>query len=227
ERVRMRIATDLHDDIGASLSQIALLSEVVGRQVEETETNGLSTHLHKISAVSTELVQAMGDIVWAINPRKDSLQELIKRMRRFAADIFSSSGIKFEFETNEFVDPIALGANIRREIFVIFKEAVNNIARHSVCKNVNLELHVNANHLILVLEDDGHGFNVLEKLSESFSPEIGGNGLINMRKRAADLGGECLIVSEIGKGTNIRIDVPLTRHADRHRQPLNNEHFKV
>jgi PAS domain S-box-containing protein len=216
ERVRMRIATDLHDDIGASLSQIALLSEVVGRQVEETETNGLSTHLHKISSVSTELVQAMGDIVWAINPRKDSLQELIKRMRRFASDVFFSCGIKFQFETNEIEDAIALGANIRREVFVIFKEAVNNIARHSGCRNVNLELTINANRLILELDDDGRGFDVLEKLSESFSPEIGGNGLINMKKRARELGGECVIESAIGKGSNIRIDIPLRRSVDGH-----------
>ena len=217
ERVRMRIATDLHDDIGASLSQIALLSEVVGRQVEETGTNGLGAHLHKISAVSTELVQAMGDIVWAINPRKDSLQELIKRMRRFAADIFFSCGIKFQFETGEFEDAIALGANIRREVFVMFKEAVNNIARHSGCQNVNLELRINANRLIMELSDDGKGFDVLEKLSERFSPEVGGNGLINMRKRAADLGGECVIESSVGKGTSIKIDIPLRRSSDGHR----------
>ena len=211
ERVRMRIATDLHDDIGASLSQIALLSEVVGRQVEETQSNGLSSHLHQISSVSSELVQAMGDIVWAINPRKDSLQELIKRMRRFAADIFFASGIKFRFETPEIVDAVAMGANIRREVFVIFKEAVNNIARHSAAHFADIELSVNGNHLHLELIDDGSGFDVLEKLSESFSPEIGGNGLISMRNRAAELGGKCEITSEPGKGTSLKVDIPLTR----------------
>src|SRR5262249_55968776 len=151
------------------------------------------------------------------NPRKDSLQELIKRMRRFAADICYSCGIKFQFETNELEDAIALGANIRREVFVIFKEAVNNIARHSGCRNVNLELKVDANRLILELYDDGRGFDVLEKLSESFSPEVGGNGLINMRKRAAELGGECVIDSEAGRGTTIRVDIPLSRSPDGHR----------
>jgi len=208
---QLAVIADLLDDIGASLSQIALLSEVVGRQVEETQSNGLSSHLHQISSVSSELVQAMGDIVWAINPRKDSLQELIKRMRRFAADIFFASGIKFRFETPEIVDAVAMGANIRREVFVIFKEAVNNIARHSAAHFADIELSVNGNHLHLELIDDGSGFDVLEKLSESFSPEIGGNGLISMRNRAAELGGKCEITSEPGKGTSLKVDIPLTR----------------
>src|SRR5215468_9524542 len=99
----------------------------------------------------------MGDIVWAINPRKDSLQELIKRMRRFAADICYSCGIKFQFETYELEDAIALGANIRREVFVIFKEAVNNIARHSGCKNVDIELSIDNERLRLQMADDGCG----------------------------------------------------------------------
>lgn len=208
ERVRTRIATDLHDDIGSSLTQIAVLSEVV-RSQSAPETEQTNSQLQKISTVSVELVQAMGDIVWAINPRNDNLPNLIKRMRRFASDVFSAGKIHFDFETPEIQGAANLGANIRREIFAVFKECVNNIARHSDCREAEIRLEIENDILRLQFKDDGRGFDVLEKLSESFTPEIGGNGLINIRRRARELGGACEINSEIGKGTITKIEIPL------------------
>ncbi len=207
ERVRTRIATDLHDDIGSSLTQIAVLSEVA-----QNQANGAGADVHqplqRISTVTNELVETMSDIVWAINPRKDSLLELIKRMRRFASDVLSARDILFEFETDETIEKIQLGANIRRELFSIFKESVNNIVRHSGAREVVIDLTVEKNIMRLKIHDDGHGFDAATVLSEEFSPDKGGNGLVNIRRRAADLGGECRIESNT-RGTEIILIIPL------------------
>jgi signal transduction histidine kinase len=122
ERVRTRIAADLHDDIGSSLTKIVILSDVA--QQKASENGGQkSESLNAISDISNELVEAMSDIVWAINPRKDRLSELSHRMRRFASDMFTARNIKFQFRAAHSDDDLQLGANVRREVFLIFKEA--------------------------------------------------------------------------------------------------------
>lgn len=205
EKVRTRIATDLHDDIGSSLTQITVLTEVARRQaILET----VKTPLERITDVSNELVDAMADIVWAINPKKDSLRELVLRMRRFASDILAARDIEFEFEAPTELDKVSLGANIRREVFAIFKEAVNNIVRHSKASDVFINFEADENYLRLEILDNGRGFDTSQILSENFSPEKGGNGLANMRRRAHDLGGICEISSVSGK-TTIKLEIPL------------------
>src|SRR5204863_1344847 len=121
ERVRTRIATDLHDDIGASLSLIAMLSEVAQRQAVKGNFK-VGESLSSIAASSRELVDSMSDIVWAVNPRKDRFSELVKRMRRFASDVFSSRDIALQFDAPDHVHDFKLGADARREIFFIVKE---------------------------------------------------------------------------------------------------------
>ncbi len=209
ERVRTRIATDLHDDIGSSLTQIAVLTEVVRGQANHLQAENLSTPLERIKGVSKELVSVMSDIVWAINPTKDFLHDLIQRMRRFASDVLSGGGIKFEFFTPEVEDNFQLGANIRREVFAIFKESVNNIVKYAEATEVKVYFQIENDCLILKIEDNGKGFDTDEVLSEDFRPEMGGNGLVNIRRRAKDLGGVCEIHSEINIGTKITLEVPL------------------
>ncbi|PYS51806.1 MAG: hypothetical protein DMF68_03130 [Acidobacteria bacterium] len=207
ERVRTRIATDLHDDIGASLTQIVILSEVAQQQMNGNDGR-LAEPLTKITAVSNELVEAMSDIVWAINPKKDHLSDLLQRMRRFASDIFSSCKIRFSLRAPHADGGIQLGANVRRELFLIFKESVNNIARHSGCTEAGIEFYPEAGWLILKLSDNGKGFDVKE-VSEHAGYSKGGNGLISMRRRAEDLGGSFEIDSRPGEGTSITLKVPL------------------
>ena len=132
ERVRKRIAADLHDEIGSSLTQISILSEVARRQGEETQAD-LSQPLATIAASSRELVDSMSDIVWAINPAKDHLSDLTQRMRRLAADAFTASNTAFTLDLPPSEQEIALGANVRREVFLIFKEAVTNVVKHAAC----------------------------------------------------------------------------------------------
>ncbi len=214
QKVRTRIATDLHDDIGASLTQIAVLSEVARKSVSG-DAGSTVRPLESIAATSHELVEAMSDIVWAINPRKDSLRELILRMRRFASDLFTAHDIEFELIATDEEMPVAIGANVRREVFSIFKECVSNIVRHAGAQVVSINLDADRESVRMEIRDDGRGFDTNTVLAEDFSPAKGGNGLINIRRRARDLGGECVIVSS-GPGTTVLLRVPLHRDFTSH-----------
>ena len=200
ERVRTRIATDLHDDIGANLTLIAMASEVARLRSPKDDVQ-IKESLSLISDTSRELVDSMGDIVWAVNPSKDHLRDLTKKMRRFASDVFSARNISFRFQAPGDEQDIKLGVDTRREMFLIFKESVNNIARHSECSEAEIELEARAGRLLLKLKDDGKGFDV-EEASD-------GTGLASMRKRAASLDGNLEIVSSNGKGTTVILKVPL------------------
>ena len=214
-RVRTRIATDLHDDIGASLTQIAILSEVARQQ--NMQGNGASLDpLNSIVNVSNELVETMSDIVWAINPEKDRLQDLIQRMRRFASDLLSAKGVHFDFNAPSHVLEIPLGANARREVFLIFKESLTNIARHANATRVKIDFDLSQDDLKLSIIDNGQGLDL-----ESSGPALaarakGGHGIFSMKKRAAELNGKLDIRSEVGHGTTITVRLPLdaaARHA--------------
>jgi ligand-binding sensor domain-containing protein/two-component sensor histidine kinase len=202
ERVRTRIATDLHDDIGSSLTQIAIMSEVARR-------NGAGAHaaepLERIADLSRELVDSMSDIVWAINPRRDHLGDLAHRMRRFASDVLTGAGAEMEFWTPVERADALLGAEVRREVFLIFKESINNAARHSGCKHVEVQLNLEGSHLLLSVQDDGRGF--------ASQADGQGHGLASMRERARRLGGQLEISSEAGQGTHVKLEVPLSRAA--------------
>jgi signal transduction histidine kinase/ligand-binding sensor domain-containing protein len=205
ERVRTRIATDLHDDIGSSLSQVSVLSEVVRRRVGSEPS--VSEPLSMIADLSRDLVDSMNDIVWAINPRRDHLSDLTQRIRRFASDVLTARDIEFNFSAPEPRHDIRLGADMRREVFLIFKESVNNMVRHSGCTEANIEFLIESGWLELKIRDNGKGF-------ES-DREGDGNGLVSMRQRAARIGGTLDISSNNGKGTVVLLRAPLGRLASR------------
>ncbi len=224
EKVRSRIATDLHDDIGASLTQIAVLSEVAQAQ---SKGNGATEPLSRISNVSNELVEAMSDIVWSINPTKDHLSDLTQRMRRFASDVLSAKGIVFHFTSPDADRETVVNTNLRREVFLLFKESVNNIVKHSGAKHVEIELKIADGFLNLKIADDGKGFlrdevrgqkdefkdeNNFIPHPSSLIPQIddyGGNGILSMKKRALEMNGKVEIKSEPGKGTTVNLSLPL------------------
>lgn len=162
------------------------------------------------SAVSNELVETMSDIVWAINPRKDHLQDLIQRMRRFASDILSARGISLEFNTPSFAPEIPLGANARREVFLIFKESLTNIVKHSGATQIQIEFGFAADLLTLKIVDNGKGFDPLNVPTGLFADQKGGHGILSMKKRAAELNGEFAIDSKAGTGTVISFQLPLS-----------------
>ena len=206
ERVRRRIATDLHDDIGSSLTQISLLSEVLNQRIDAAEKN-ITEPLGMIAETSRELVDSMSDIVWAINPKKDTLSDLTGRMHRFAADVLMSANINFKWSAPDADAEIAIGANVRREIFLIFKESINNMVKHSRATRADLEIRLGERRLELTLGDNGKGFDA--------SAESDGHGLASIKERARGLGGDLEIISRTGKGTTVVLRVSLEqKHSD-------------
>ena len=198
ERVRTRIASDLHDDIGAALSRISVLSEVAGQ--EAGDANPVVTkRLSAIAAASGEVLDAMSDIVWAISPQRDQIRDLTQRMRRFASDMFSARHISFSFRAPHDDQRLTVGADVRRHVFLIFKEAVNNVLRHSGCTRAELELRVQGGRLALTVSDNGHGFDP--------AGAFDGNGLGSMRARARMMGGDLRIDSNHEGGTLVTLTV--------------------
>ena len=200
ERVRRRIAADLHDEIGSSLTQISILSEVARRQGDQA-TSGVVHSLDTIAASSRELVDAMSDIVWAINPAKDHLSDLTQRMRRLAADAFTASNTSFTVDLPSSEHEIALGASVRREVFLMFKEAVTNIIKHAACTEAVITLAIEHGVLRLEIRDNGRGFDLASRTE--------GHGLASLRNRAAALRGSLTIVSAPGAGTAVTLEVPI------------------
>jgi ligand-binding sensor domain-containing protein/signal transduction histidine kinase len=208
ERVRTRIATDLHDDIGSSLSQIAILSEVSRRRLGE-EQNGVGESLAQIANTSRDLVDSMSDIVWAINPRRDRVSDLTQRMREFAGDVFTAREIEFSFRAPAGGLELRLDAGLRRQLYLIFKEAVNNAARHSGCTQAEIEFDVAQDRLLLGVRDNGRGFDSNGDAVASRN----GNGLVSMRERARAMGGEIEIISQANQGAAVKLYLPLSPRA--------------
>ena len=163
ERVRTRIATDLHDDLGSNLSQIAILSEVLLMGVGKEDRRWRSCS-PIITTTANESVEAMSDIVWAINPKGDSLQNLIRRMRRFASDGFTARGTSISTFARPNVNRrVEMGADLRREVFLLFKEAVNNVLRHSKCTRAEIDVALDGDELLLRVSDNGKGFDATQE----------------------------------------------------------------
>jgi two-component sensor histidine kinase len=199
ERMRVRIAADLHDDIGSSLSQIAIMSEMALHHMGGN--TALAKPISGIACTSRELIDSMSDIVWAINPHRDSLRDLSQRMRRFAGDVLTVRDTELLFHIRRADQEMKLGADVRRHVLLIFKEAVNNIARHAACSRVEIEFGTEHGWLMLTLIDNGRGF-------EKGNPGEG-HGLANMHRRAVELCGRMEVQSTPGTGTIISLCVPV------------------
>lgn len=209
ERIRMRIATDLHDEVGSSLSQIAILSEVARQNLRRdgkdapAEIPAAVAPMEKVAVTSREALDAMSDIVWAINPQRDHLSDLTQRMRLFASETLTALDIQLRFHAPE--QNLNLDAEVRRQVFLLFKEAINNIARHSQATEVEVEFALTNHHLSLRVWDNGRGFAE----PKPQPGQNGGNGLLSMRRRATELGGRLEVISGNGSGTTIQLEAPL------------------
>jgi signal transduction histidine kinase/ligand-binding sensor domain-containing protein len=201
ERVRTRIATDLHDDIGSSLTQISVLSEVIRQRTGDEPA--VTEPLTKIGDLSRDLIDSLGEIVWAINPRHDSFSDLTQRMRRFGSDYVGGPMLDYRFQATAPRNDLKIGADMRREIFLIFKESVTNALRHSKCARVEIAFTVKHGWIELQVTDDGTGFDSRQS-SE-------GTGLASMRQRAARLAGTLEVRSTPGAGTFVWLRVPATQ----------------
>lgn len=203
ERVRTRIATDLHDDIGASLSKIAILSDLAEQEAAVVQSS-VTGSLGQIADTSRDALDSMSDIVWAVNPQRDHLSDLTQRMRRFAEDLLDARDIDFTFRAPIDEKDIRLGADLRREVYLIFKECVNNLVKHSGCTRAAIEFRIDGQWLVISVVDDGTGFD-----PATTNGGMGGHGLVNMQRRANALGGSFEIDSQQNKGTRVTLKVPL------------------
>ena len=195
ERLRTKIAADLHDNIGSSLTEISILSEVISTKLK-TEDKDINKNLNKISYKSRNLIDKMSDIVWLVNPQRDSLYDLILRLQDTYSELLADTSISFRSENLKSLEKISLSMEHRQHLFLIFKEAINNSISHGSCSEIFLNAKVLGKKLEMVLEDNGIGFE--------FDETKRGNGLSNMKKRAKKIDGKLTIKSELGKGTVVK-----------------------
>jgi signal transduction histidine kinase len=200
ERVRSRIATDLHDDIGASLTRITLFSTAAQEELRKEGARAatgdrLFALLQDISNTSRDLVDAMSDVVWAVDPRNDSFDNLLLRMKTYAGRLLEARGMEYDIDFPGPIGALDLPLDFRRNMFLVFKEALNNAVRHSQGTTVQLSLSRNDGFLVMKIRDNGRGFDV------DHAGRI--NGLRNMKKRAEQIGGTLTVDSVPGAGTTI------------------------
>jgi signal transduction histidine kinase len=198
--VRIRIAKDLHDDMGSTLSTINILSEMAKTKID-TDIPAAKKFIHQISDNSNRIMESMDDIVWNIDTANESIENTLSRMREFAGNLLEARGVSYIFKEDEQIKNINLELGRRHDFVMIFKEAINNLAKYSECRTASIEVLLTRNTLILLISDDGKGFD--HNLMND------GNGLINMQKRAAALKGTLSIKSEINKGTTIGLRIPI------------------
>jgi signal transduction histidine kinase len=209
ERVRSQIAADLHDSVGASLSRIAVLSDVVKQQAQAT----LPTAMPALAAIGDNaraVIDDMSDAVWFIDPRLDNLQQVVARIRALASELFDGQHIGYTIDAPVEASRISLTSEQRRHIYMMLKEILTNVLRHAKATRVSVRFTIARANLRLEVSDDGIGFS---EQDASWPPRSrGGRGLQNLQQRAAALAGTAQILSngQHSGGTTVIVDVPIT-----------------
>ena len=202
QKERGRIAKDLHDELGASMTQISLLGKLTQHDLAEPAKAG--AHVEKIAALARQGVKAVDEIVWAVNPRNDTLSQLLDYAGQYAVDFLQPAGIRCRIDFPEKAHARALPADLRHGLFMIIKEALNNAVKHSGATEISIAAKVEGDFLSLSVTDNGRGFSAVQDNDLA-------DGLRNMKQRAADLGRHCTIESQPGTGTNVRVELGLPR----------------
>lgn len=201
QRVQDKIARDLHDDVGSTLSSIAILTQVAKNQLQNSPEKA-QTLLHQISENAQEMLDNMSDIVWTNKTRNDNFEQLIIRGQEFTAKMLEPKNIEYQFNTDQTLNTIKWNSQKYYDFYMIFKEAINNVAKYSEAKALTISLLKHQNSLVLSIKDNGKGFDPnLQKM---------GNGIMNMKKRAEQLKGTFYINSEMGNGTEIEVKIPIS-----------------
>ena len=199
QRVRNRIATDLHDDIGSTLTNISILSELGNKNLQQPQQ--ASKYLERIAEEVNASGQALDDIIWSVNSKNDTPEEMLVRMRRFAAELFDHSNVQCKLELKQTVTGKKMNMEQRRDLYLIYKESLNNIYKHAHAQKVNVELSMNKTTLTLTISDDGKGFNP-QLVTER-------NGLKNLKTRAEKWKGDIVISSQPQGGSAISVTMPV------------------
>jgi signal transduction histidine kinase len=205
ERERVRISRDLHDNLGADLSQLALWSELAARETAQPVV--MAERVRSVSSLAREVVQNVDEIVWAVNPRNDSLNRFSEYVCEFSERVITSAGLRFRWEAPDEIPAVPLPSDLRHNLFLATKEALNNVIKYAAATEARLHLQLVNGTFTLTISDNGRGFD--EASAEASNG--GGNGLRNMRERMEDCGGQLTVVSGPREGTTIRMTVPLPR----------------
>ncbi len=197
---RVRIARDIHDDLGAQLTQLVLLGEVAQREQPVESTS--RTQFNQICTLGRELSQSMDEVVWAINSRRDTLHDFVNYVCKYAQIFLNATPIRCRLDVEPEIPPDAFDLPVRRNLFLAVKEALNNAAKYSQATELFLRIHRHNQKLIVIVEDAGRGFDPAQAGAER-------NGLHNMAQRMTEIGGTCAVASQPGAGCRVTFTVPL------------------
>jgi ligand-binding sensor domain-containing protein/two-component sensor histidine kinase len=198
ERLRIQIAADLHDDVGARLTKVAMVTEFLDRETEPGHR--AKTHVENIARTTREIIQAMDEIVWTINPKNDTLDNLANYIFQYAQDYFQDTTVRCRVDMPARLPDVPISTEERHNLFMAVKEALNNVLKHSGASEVRIALIADEQRLTIIVSDNGSGFLTSEH-------ETSGNGLRNMTERLDRIGGKLTLESEAGKGTRIKMEV--------------------
>ncbi len=211
EKERARIARDLHDQLGANLTQVALLGEMV--ETDKEVPDEVESHARQISATARDTTRALDEIVWTVNPSNDTLDGLINYVCKYAQEYLALAGLRYRLEVPSQLPSIPISPELRHNVFLAAKEAVNNVVKHAKATSAWLRLRLDGEQFILEIEDDGRG---LVKGDE----KKGRSGLVNMRKRMEDISGKFEAIPGQQSGTIIRLVAPLRKPAPASEEPV-------
>ncbi|MBS1744046.1 MAG: hypothetical protein JST81_13515 [Bacteroidetes bacterium] len=204
QSIRNNIASDLHDEIGSTLSSISLSSAVIQKKLNTIPAE-VEVLLQQIGTNTDDMMEAMSDIVWAVNTKNDSFESVINRMRAFAIELLEPKNINLHMRVSGLSANINLDMRQRKNIYLIFKEAVHNCVKYAHCRNLWIDIEKKSDRITMVIKDDGCGFDFSEPNLES----LGGNGMHNMHTRAREMKGTLEIGSGNGKGTVLKLSFPV------------------
>jgi len=202
EQERARIARDLHDQLGANLTQVALLGEMA--ETDKDLPKEVEDHARQISQTARETTRALDEIVWTVNPSNDTLDGLINYVCKYAQEYLALAGLRYRLEVPPQLPNTPISPELRHNVFLAAKEAVNNVVKHARASSAWLRLTLNSNQFTLEIEDDGRGVNAADS-------EKGRSGLRNMRKRMEDIGGDFTIAPGAQGGTRVQLTAPLMK----------------
>jgi signal transduction histidine kinase len=200
ERERARIARDMHDELGANLTHIEMISEFADEEAPELARE----RLREVASIARQTVDSLDEIVWAVNPRYDTLSALVEYLGMFAASFLAAAKIRCKIDLPAELPPRPLSAGVRYHLFLAVKESLNNAAKHAGATLVRLQVAWDGERVRVVVADDGRGFDI------DAASKAGANGLLNLRERLAELHGECRIESSPGQGTRVVLELPLS-----------------
>ena len=199
ERLRLRIANDLHDDIGSELSSLALESDLIARHIPEGDP--ARERLRTVGRTIRGAADNLRDVVWIVSPDRDRIEDLVERMKEVAAKMLS--GLHCEFRVTGSRAAPALDMEFKRHVLMMFKEILHNVSTHARASRVDVELDLQTTHMRLCVRDNGVGFNTSERHS--------GRGFYSLHTRASAIGGKLSVESAPGLGTAVCLEVDITR----------------